>query len=116
LADLERRFGHITTRLHPAGGFWVAYRTHRGDIDDHVVRRIGLAAGMVENKVCAIDGSWSAMRLVLRDDIRDAVAYRAEPPALSRRVRRSAAAARVAQSRVSGAGSALRRARARGAK
>jgi hypothetical protein len=118
LADLERRFADITARLHPAGGFWVAFRTHRGDITDDVVRRIALAAGMVDNKVCAIDASWSGMRLVLRHEIRDAIAYRAAPPlpAVSRRVRRPTAPARLAQRSTSGAGSTLRRARARSTK
>src|SRR5262245_40382075 len=92
VADLERRFADITARLHPEGGFWVAFRTHRGDITDDVVRRIALAAGMVTNKVTAIDASWSGMRLVLRDEIRDAMMYRAEPPSMlpmrSRRLRR----------------------------
>ena len=117
LADLERRFADITARLHPEGGFWVAFRTHRGDITDDVVRRIALAAGMVDNKVCAIDSSWSGVRLVLRHEIRDAIAYRAAPPlpAVSRRVRRPTAPALRAQ-RSSGAGSSLRRARARSTK
>jgi hypothetical protein len=118
LADLERRFADITARLHPEGGFWVAFRTHRGDITDDVVRRIALAAGMVDNKVCAIDSSWSGMRLVLRDEIRDAIAYRAVPPlpSVSRRVRRPTAPARLAHRSSSGAGSTLRRARARSTK
>lgn len=118
LADLERRFADITARLHPEGGFWVAYRTHRGDITDDVVRRIALAAGMVDNKVCEIDSSWSGMRLVLRHEIRDAMAYRAVPPlpAVSRRVRRPTVPARLAQRSSSGAGSAMRRARARSTK
>src|SRR6185436_3802549 len=114
LADLERRFADITARLHPAGGFWVAFRTHRGDITDDVVRRIALAAGMVDNKVCEIDASWSGMRLVLRDEIRVAMMYRAEPPALSRRIRRPTSprlAHRTAYRTASGAGSTLRRAR-----
>ncbi|HWO27097.1 MAG TPA: hypothetical protein VNO30_50550 [Kofleriaceae bacterium] len=117
LADLERRFADITNRLHPEGGFWVAFRTHRGDITDDVVRRIALAAGMVDNKVCEIDASWSGMRLVLRQEIRDAIAYRAipPPPSVSRRVRRPTAPALRAQ-RSSGAGSSLRRARARSTK
>src|SRR5829696_724019 len=119
LADLERRFADITNRLHPEGGFWVAYRTHRGDITDDVVRRIALAAGMVDNKVCEIDASWSGMRLVLRHEIRDAMMYRVAPPpppTLSRRVRRPTAPARLAQRTQSGAGSTLRRARARSTK
>src|SRR5436190_16188545 len=27
LDDLERRFGDVTNRLHPEGGFWIAWRT-----------------------------------------------------------------------------------------
>jgi hypothetical protein len=121
VADLERRFADITARLHPEGGFWVAFRTHRGDVTDEVVRRIALAAGMVDNKVCTIDGSWSGMRLVLREEIRAAMMYRAAPPppTLSRRMRRPSQPARLAHrtlSRPSGAGSSLRRARARSTK
>src|SRR3954471_4930371 len=120
IADLERRVGDIAARLHPAGGFWVAFRTSgRGsDITEDVVCRIALAAGMVPNKVCAIDASWSGVRLVIRNEIRDAIAYRIlpPPPAISRRVRRPAAAARIARLAGGGAGSALQRARARSTK
>ncbi len=120
IAELERRFADITARLHPAGGFWVAFRTHRGDITDDVVRRIALAAGMVDNKVCTIDASWSGMRLVLRNEIRDAMMYRVEPPPpISRRLRRPTSPARLAHrtlARASGAGSTLRRVRARSTK
>lgn len=117
IADLERRVGDIVARLHPRGGFWVAFRTSgRGsDITEDVVCRIALAAGMVQNKACEIDGSWSGVRLVLRNEIRDAIAYREVPP-LSRRVRRPTAAARLARLSTSGAGSTLRRARARSTK
>lgn len=120
LADLERRVGDIAARLHPEGGFWVAFRTSgRGsDITEDLVCRIALAAGMVHNKVCEIDASWSGMRLVIRNDIRDAIAYRVSPPPpqVSRRVRRAAAPARMARLSSSGAGSSMRRARARSAK
>jgi hypothetical protein len=115
VADLERRFADIAGRLHPSGGFWVAWpKKKRGnDITEEVVRRIALACGMVDNKVCSM-GDWAGVRLVLRGENRDAVAYRAEPPPLSRRVRRPTAAARMARS--SGAGSSLHRARARSTK
>lgn len=118
IVDLERRLGDIVARLHPEGGFWVAFRTSgRGtDITEEVVCRIALAAGMVQNKVCEIDGAWSGVRLVMREEIRDAIAYRVVPPQLSRRVRRPASAARVTRVSSSGAGSALRRARARSTK
>ena len=116
IADLERRFADITARLHPAGGFWVAWpKARRGcDITEEVVRRIALACGMIDNKVCSM-GEWEGVRLVLRTEHRAAVMYRAEPPPISRRVRRPTAAARVMH-RSSGGGSTLRRARARSTK
>lgn len=119
LAELEKRFAEIASRLHPHGGFWVAFpkRTHRAtDITSEVVRRVALAAGMVDDKAASI-GSWSGVRLVLRNEIRDAVMYRAEPPppALSTRRRRPTAPARIARA-TSGAGSSMRRARARSTK
>ena len=117
IADLERRFADITARLHPAGGFWVAWpKARRGcDITEDVVRRIALACGMIDNKVCSM-GEWEGLRLVLRAEHRDAVAYRAEPPPISRRIRRPTAAARMMHRHSSGAGSTLRRARARSTK
>ena len=118
LDDLERRFGDVANRLHPEGGFWVAWRTRRGcGVSEDVVRRIALAAGMVGNKACAIDATWSGMRLVLRTEIRDALMYRAAPPPppVSRRMRRPTQPPRLAHrtlSRNTGGGSTLRRVRA----
>ncbi len=118
LEDLERRFGDVANRLHPEGGFWVAWRTRRGcGVTEDVVRRIALAAGMVTNKACSIDSTWSGMRLVLRSEIRDALMYRCAPPPppVSRRMRRPTTPPRIAHrtlSRGSGAGSSLRRVRA----
>jgi hypothetical protein len=36
------------------------------DVDENVVREFGLATGLVDNKVCAIDQVWSGLRLVYR--------------------------------------------------
>lgn len=110
IQDLERRFGDIAARLHPAGGLWVAWR-HRASrrITQDVVRRIGLAAGMVDNKACAIDDVWAGMRLVVRPANRDAIAYRIAPPtAAPRRTRRATASGRLGSG-----GSTQARARAR---
>jgi hypothetical protein len=120
VADLERRFADITNRMHPAGGFWVAFpKARRGcDITEEVVRRIALACGMVTNKVCSM-GELTGIRMVMRAEHRDAISYRVEPPPVSRRVRRPTAAARVMHRPVrssSGAGSLMRRARARSTK
>src|SRR5687768_13306751 len=120
LEDLERRFADVTNRLHPEGGFWVAWRTRRGcGISEDVIRRIALAAGMVTNKVCLIDATWSGMRLVLRTEIREALMYRVvprpPPPPVSRRMRRPTAPPRIAHrtiARSTSGGSTLRRVRA----
>ena len=37
-----------------------------GDLRENVVREIGLDAGLVDNKVAAIDGIWSGLRFVVR--------------------------------------------------
>jgi hypothetical protein len=36
------------------------------DLDERVVRELGLGSGLVDNKVCAIDATWSALRFVRR--------------------------------------------------
>ena len=36
------------------------------DLDENVIRDLGLAAGLVDNKVCAIDRTWSGLRFVYR--------------------------------------------------
>ena len=35
-------------------------------LDENAVRDHGLAAGLVDNKVCAIDETWSGLRFVIR--------------------------------------------------
>jgi hypothetical protein len=116
VADLEDRMGKLLARLHPAGGFWVAWPKKASrrptDITEDVVRRIGLAGGLVDNKVCAIDDVWSGLRLVVRVENREAVAYRAEPPPAIRQLRRRRRATGTTAARAAG-GSLQRRALAR---
>ena len=72
--DLNRRFARLANRMDEAGGLWICWpkRTARGparldsDLNDNVVRAVGLDAGLVDNKVCAIDETWSALRFVVR--------------------------------------------------
>ncbi len=67
---LERRLDALRTTLDPAGGLWIAWPKRASgvptDIDERVVRELGLAAGLVDNKVCAIDAVWSGLRFVYR--------------------------------------------------
>jgi hypothetical protein len=68
--DLEARFDVVVARLDPAGGFWVGWPKKASgvvtDMTEDVVRKMALAAGLVDNKVCAIDETWSGLRVVIR--------------------------------------------------
>jgi len=67
---LERRLHGLCSALDPAGGLWIAWPKRASgvpsDVTEDVVRMLGLAAGLVDNKVCAIDDVWSGLRLVYR--------------------------------------------------
>jgi Protein of unknown function (DUF3052) len=69
-AELERRLAALARALDPAGGLWIAWPKRAAgvptDVTENVVRELGLAAGLVDNKVCAIDQTWSGLRLVYR--------------------------------------------------
>ncbi|MGH2712238.1 MAG: DUF3052 domain-containing protein [Actinomycetota bacterium] len=69
-SELERRFGWLKRRLDPAGGLWIAWPKKSSSIENDLtfeeVQRIGLEAGLVDNKSCAIDGDWQALRFVYR--------------------------------------------------
>jgi len=68
--DLEARFARLAARLQPAGMLWVAWPKKASgvstDLTENVVREYGLAQGLVDNKVCAIDETWSGLRFVVR--------------------------------------------------
>jgi len=70
LADLKKRFAALAKRLAPAGGFWIAWPKKASgvatDLTEDVIRAVGLDAGLVDNKVCAIDDTWSGLRFVIR--------------------------------------------------
>lgn len=69
-AALEGRIDALRGALEPAGGLWIAWPKQSAgvptDLTDGVVRELGLAAGLVDNKVCAIDQTWSGLRFVFR--------------------------------------------------
>lgn len=68
--DLTRRFATAAGRLARHGGLWVAWPKKSSgvasDLDENVVRRVILDHGLVDNKVCAIDTTWSGLRAVYR--------------------------------------------------
>jgi len=69
-AELERRFEALKGALDPADGLWIAWPKKAAGIENDltfdVVQQTGLAAGLVDNKSCAIDDRWQALRFVYR--------------------------------------------------
>jgi hypothetical protein len=69
-AELDRRFAVLADALDDAGGLWIAWPKRTAgvatDLTEGVVREIGLAHGLVDNKVCAVDDIWSGLRFVYR--------------------------------------------------
>jgi hypothetical protein len=67
---LERRFEALKRTLDSADGVWIAYPKKVSQIESDLsfdeVQRIGLEAGLVDNKTCAIDDDWTAVRFVYR--------------------------------------------------
>lgn len=63
-------FDHARARLREDGGLWICWPKRASgvatDLNENLVRDLGLAAGLVDNKVCAIDATWSGLRLVVR--------------------------------------------------
>jgi hypothetical protein len=73
-ADLERRFAKLAAALQPAGALWIAWPKRSSgiatDLTEDTLREVGLPQGLVDNKVCAIDGTWSGLRFVIRRENR----------------------------------------------
>jgi hypothetical protein len=69
-ARLAKEFGGLRAALDPAGGVWIAWPKRASgvatDLDENIVREIGLGERLVDNKVCAIDDVWSGLRFVVR--------------------------------------------------
>ncbi len=69
-AELERRLPALRRAMDPAGGLWIAWPKRSSgvetDMTEDVARDLGLACRLVDNKVCAIDETWSGLRLVIR--------------------------------------------------
>jgi hypothetical protein len=72
--DIERRLDAIRASLTPAGGLWIAWPKRASkvptEITEDVLREMLLPTGLVDNKVCAIDETWSGLRFVLRRELR----------------------------------------------
>ncbi len=73
-ADLERRIERLKAALDPTGRLWIAWPKRASkvetDMTEDVVRDVALPLGLVDNKVAAIDETWSGLQLVIRRALR----------------------------------------------
>ena len=69
-AELRAGFEPIARRLAPAGMLWVSWPKRSSgvptDLNENTIRDFGLAVGLVDVKVCAIDETWSGLKFVIR--------------------------------------------------
>lgn len=69
-AELTREFPRLARLLAPAGMLWVSWPKKSSgvptDLTEDDVRKIGLAAGLVDVKVCAVTDVWSGLKFVRR--------------------------------------------------
>jgi hypothetical protein len=83
-AELVRILPKAHQRLHPSGGLWICWPKKASgvvtDVTENDVRSLGLAAGLVDNKVCAVDETWSGLRLVVRIEDRPKAGSAARTP------------------------------------
>jgi hypothetical protein len=68
--ELKKQFPRFSKLLAPSGMLWVSWPKKASgvasDLDENEVRRIGLEAGLVDVKVCAVNEIWSGLKFVIR--------------------------------------------------
>jgi hypothetical protein len=73
-AELARRTPALKAAIAPDGMIWVAWPKKASniptDVTEDVIREIVLPTGLVDVKVCAIDETWSGLKLVIRKELR----------------------------------------------
>jgi hypothetical protein len=73
-SELRRRFPVLRARMLPTGSLWVCWPKRASgvatDMTEHAIRQLALPTGLVDNKVCAVDATWSGLRLVIRLELR----------------------------------------------
>ena len=73
-ADLTKDWQALTEAVAPNGTVWVCWPKRASkrptDITEDVLRELLLPSGWVDNKVCAVDDTWSGLRFALRKELR----------------------------------------------
>jgi len=73
-AQLAKQVGVFVKRLEPAGALWISWPKKTSgvasDLSEGVLRELALPLGLVDIKVCAVDATWSGLKLVWRKSVR----------------------------------------------
>jgi hypothetical protein len=73
-AELVERLPDLGSAVFPSRSLWIAWPKRASgvatDMTEDVVREVALPLGLVDNKVCAVDETWSGLRLVWRRELR----------------------------------------------
>ncbi len=68
--ELEKKFSPAASKLKPDGMLWISWPKKasgiKTDLNENVVREVGLSEGLVDVKVCAVDETWSGLKFVFR--------------------------------------------------
>ena len=71
---LEKELKRLRRLLADAGVLWVSWPKKTSgvatDITENVIREVGLPLGFVDVKVCAVDDTWSGLKLMIRRENR----------------------------------------------
>ncbi len=69
-ARLEEQLGELRAHIAPAGMIWVSWPKKSSqvatDLSEAIIRGLALDSGLVDVKVCAVDATWSGLKLVIR--------------------------------------------------
>lgn len=73
-ADLAKHLTRLRPKLDPGGMMWVSWPKKSSgvttDVTEDVIRAEALPLGFVDVKVCAVDETWSGLKLVIRVELR----------------------------------------------
>lgn len=74
--DLEKTLKSLRPKIAEAAAVWVSWPKKTAgvptDITEDVIRQVALPMGFVDIKVCAVDETWSGLKLVIRKELRQA--------------------------------------------
>jgi hypothetical protein len=75
---LEEAVHRLQPLLDPAGFLWISWPKRASkvptDVTEDIIRDVILPIGLVDVKVCAVDATWSGLKLVIRKELRSAIA------------------------------------------